>query len=206
MKKLILLFALAFLIYPMKSQASNEEKLLNLEKNSQSQANDVTATMTSASRLFKSPDDLTSVILIIPKGSQVVVLESDSTYLKVSFEDNVGYIYRQHAVIDKNTSQVSEPVRNEVPAEQEVQNNQSQQQLSRFSYLESKYGTSMAARINSGKIWKGMNSEMVKDSWGRADKISREISGNNVKEEWIYKNTWLYFENNTLVGWGAVRK
>ncbi len=51
-----------------------------------------------------------------------------------------------------------------------------------------------------------MNSEMVKDSWGTAEKINRVISGNIIKEEWIYKNTWLYFENNTLVEWGPVRK
>ena len=47
-----------------------------------------------------------------------------------------------------------------------------------------------------------MNSEMVKDSWGTAEKINRIISGNIIKEEWIFKNTWLYFENNTLVEWG----
>ena len=28
----------------------------------------------------------------------------------------------------------------------------------------------MAARLYAGKIWKGMNSEMVRDSWGAAAK------------------------------------
>jgi hypothetical protein len=205
MKKLILIFALLYFVYPMKSQVSAEEKLLGYEKDAKSQANTITATMTSASRLFKSPEDLTSVIIVIPKGSQVTVLESDSTYLKVSFEENVGYIYRKHAEIDKSTVPVTEPVKNQTTVVQENQSNQPQQDVSRFSYLESKYGTSLAARINSGKIWKGMNSEMVKDSWGRPDKINREISGNNIKEEWIYKSTWLYMENNTLVDWGPVR-
>jgi hypothetical protein len=64
----------------------------------------------------------------------------------------------------------------------------------------------MAARLNAGKIWKGMTAEMVNDSWGTADKINRIISGNVVKEEWIYRTTWLYFENNTLLEWGPVRK
>ena len=87
---------------------------------------------------------------------------------------------------------------------QETQPVQEQQQ-SRFSYLENKYGSNMAARLTSGKIWKGMNSEMVRDSWGPAEKINRVISGNIIKEEWIYTNTWLYFENNTLVEWGPIR-
>ena len=37
----------------------------------------------------------------------------------------------------------------------------------------------MAARLYAGKIWKGMNSEMVKDSWGqrkRSTGKSAEIS------------------------------
>ena len=37
---------------------------------------------------------------------------------------------------------------------------------------------------------------------GNSQKDKQVISGNIVKEEWIYKNTWLYFENNTLVEWG----
>jgi len=64
----------------------------------------------------------------------------------------------------------------------------------------------MAARLNAGKIWKGMNSEMIRDSWGKPDKINREINGNTVKEEWIYRTTWLFIENNTLQEWGPVRK
>ena len=64
----------------------------------------------------------------------------------------------------------------------------------------------MADRLYAGKIWKGMNSEMVKDSWGEAEKINRVISGNVIKEEWIFRSTWLYFENNTLLEWGSVKK
>jgi hypothetical protein len=200
MRKLILILTLVSLCYPLISQVSAEDKLREYEKNGNS-AGTVTATLTSSSRLFGNPDDLTSVIYVIPKGSTVTVLGSDSTYLHVVFEEDEGFIYRRHAVIDKS------PVPQQKQSQPQPQpQSQPQSQTSRFAYLESKYGTSMAARINSGKIWKGMNAEMVKDSWGTADKITREISGNTVKEEWIYKSTWLYMENNTLVEWGPVVK
>jgi len=206
MKKLIFILTLAALNYPLRSQVSGGDKLQELEKNSNS-GGLVTATLTSSSRLFGNPDDLTSVIFVIPKGSTVTVLDSDSTYLHVSYEEDDGYIYRRHAVIDKNPVIISKPENVKgVAQQQQPVNQQKQQSTSRFAYLESKYGTSMAARINSGKIWKGMNAEMVKDSWGTADKINREISGNTVKEEWIYKSTWLYMENNTLLEWGPVVK
>ena len=154
--------------------------------------------------MFGEKDDLTTVILIIPSGSIVNVLGSDSTYLHVTFEENEGYIFKRHAVIDK--SPVSPT--NTIQPQQAVQESQpvQERQVSRFSYLENKYGSSMAARLIAGKVWKGMNSEMVRDSWGTAQKTNREIAGNIIKEEWIYKNTWLYFENNTLVDWGPIGK
>jgi hypothetical protein len=99
----------------------------------------------------------------------------------------------------------AQPAIQSQPAAQQTEPVQEQQQ-GRFSYLENKYGSNIANRIFSGKIWKGMNSEMVKDSWGNADKINRIISGNITKEEWIFRSTWLYFENNTLLEWGPVKK
>ena len=89
--------------------------------------------------------------------------------------------------------------------QQARQGNQNQG-MSRFSYLENKYGTNMAARLISGKIWKGMNTEMVKDSWGKAQKTNRVINGNTIREEWIYSNSWLYFENDELVEWGPAKR
>ena len=72
--------------------------LQNAQSGSQPSA---TATMKSSSRLFSMKDDLTSVILIIPVDSTVAVLDSDSTYFHVVFQDNEGYIFKKHAVLDK---------------------------------------------------------------------------------------------------------
>jgi len=204
MKKLTILFLLTSLFFTLSSQATEEDKLLELEKSNTEQKNIITATLTSSSRLFKNPDDLTSVIMIIPKGSQVEVLAADSTYLIVFFDESEGFILKKHAVIDKSREktpqQAEEKTIVQKPAEQAVET------MSRFTYLENKYGTSMAARLNANKIWKGMNAGMVKDSWGKPDKISREINGNTIKEEWFYKSTWLYLENNSLVEWGPLKK
>ncbi|MDP3003828.1 MAG: hypothetical protein Q8N38_11945 [Bacteroidales bacterium] len=204
-KKLI--FSALFLLTVIAAQAKTNKAVLlqDLEKNQSSNQNvTTTATLKSSSRLFGAKDDLTTVIFIIPSGSTVTVLGSDSTYYHVAFEENEGYIFKSHAVIDKtpvNTPQTIQPQQ----ALQEVQPVQ-EQQMSRFSYLENKYGSNMAARLIAGKIWKGMNTEMVKDSWGTAEKINRVMTGNIIKEEWIFKNTWLYFENNTLVEWGPIGK
>lgn len=206
MKKIFLFALLITGVFSLQAQSNKTAVLQDLEKNQPSDQNGtVTATLKVSSRLFGAKDDLTTVILIIPSGSSVTVLDSDSTYFHVTFEDNEGYIFKRQAVLDKSpvaqvkTVQPLQEVQETQPAQQE-------QQISRFTYLENKYGSNMAARLVAGKIWKGMNSEMVKDSWGTAVKTTRVIAGNIIKEEWTFKNTWLYFENNTLVDWGPIKR
>ena len=204
MKKLLLSALFLILITPLRSQETKTEVLQGLEKN---QINDqttlTTATIKSATRLFKDKDDLTSVILVIPQDSTVYVIGSDDTFLQVDFGGNEGFIYARHAEISKpvtvEVSAATEPsaIQEAVPVKEP--------KMSRYEYLEKKYGSSMAARLYSHKIWKGMNAQMVKDSWGSPRKIDRLISGNMVKEEWFYKTTWLRFQNSTLLEWGPIK-
>jgi hypothetical protein len=203
MKKLLLNSLFLLLFFGIQAQSSKIAELQDLEKNqSLKQDKKVTATLKSASRLFGEEDDLTSVILIIPSGSVVTVLESDSTYFKVAFEENEGYIFKRDAIIDNTPVEITVP--DQQQNLQQTEQPAEQSQVSRFTYLENKYGTSMAVRLAAGKIWRGMTAEMVRDSWGTPLKINREI-GNIVKEEWIYKNTWLFIENNNLVEWGPIQ-
>lgn len=204
MKKVISGILCLLFFLSVQAQTNRTDLLQDLEKNQPlAQNQQTTATLKYASRLFESKDDLTSVILIIPKDSVAVVLGSDSTYLKVGYGDFEGYIFRRDAIINIVPAESTAPTR---PAEkQQVEQQPEQGQISRFSYLENKYGSNMAARLASGKIWKGMSAEMVRDSWGKPVKINR-IIGDIVKEEWIYRNTWLYIENDLLVEWGPISR
>jgi hypothetical protein len=205
MKNLLIFTLMIIGALPIKAQADKTDVLQNLENKSVvNQFVTPTATLKSSSRLFKTKDDLTSVIMIIPSGSKVNILDSDSAYLHVVFEENEGFILTRHAVIDKTP--VNKPQTIEQP-QPEVQVQPGQKQvMSRLSYLENKYGSNIASKIVAGKIWKGMNAEMVTDSWGIPQKINKVTGGSIRKEEWIFKNTWLYFENNTLTEWGPLNK
>ncbi len=204
--KIITLSLLILFSFRVANAQDNRAIILQDLENSQAAPQDIkqTATLKSASRLFGAKDDLTTVILIIPRDSVVDILGSDSTYLNVIFEGNEGYIFKRDAEINEAPVPSQTVVRPEEKT-MEVKPEDATQQTSRFSYLESKYGSSMAAKLMAGKVWKGMDSGMVRDSWGKPQKINRVISGNTVKEEWIYKNTWLYIENDFLVEWGPIR-
>jgi len=52
--------------------------------------------------------------------------------------------------------------------------------------------------ILKGSICIGMTKDEVKASWGEPDDINRTITRWGVEEQWIYGNTYLYFENNKL--------
>jgi hypothetical protein len=154
--------------------------------------------------------------MIIPSGSQVTILDSDSTYFLVNYEDNEGFVLkRQIENVNRQTTgnQRDNAAQENVETGAANSNNAANERYpvetqneSRFSYLEKKYGTSIAARINSGKIWKGMDADMVRDSWGNPLKINRIINGNTVREEWTYRNSILYFDDGVLRNWGPVRK
>ncbi len=193
------------------SQTNKSEILQELEKRQGTDKDaQVTAIIRSATRLFRDKDDLTSVLMVIPKDSVVNVLGSDEKFLDVSFRGIEGYIYASHAEIE-SLKAVTKPAprqREQAMDDQQPQQSQRQvqrQKISRFEYLMNKYGNQVATQLYAGKIWKGMTGEMVKDSWGSPRKINRVISGNNIREEWIYQNTWLYLQNDELVQWGPVR-
>jgi hypothetical protein len=204
MKKLTISIFMMLLAFSLNAQDNRVNTLQNLESaQSQNQDTKLTAIVNKATRLFGAKDDLTSVIMIVPAGDTVDVIGSDSTFYQIIYQESEGYIFKRHATVQKITNNVASAVQQQT----DVQEGQPvrQQQISRFSYLENKYGTSMAARLISGKIWKGMTTEMVQDSWGSPKKINRIINGNIVKEDWYYNNSWLYFENDTLTEWGPAK-
>jgi hypothetical protein len=67
--------------------------------------------------------------------------------------------------------------------------------------LVSKYGAKNAAMILEGKIWLGMTSAMAKESWGEPEKVNRTVGTYGQHEQWIYGQTYLYFENGILKTW-----
>ncbi len=226
MKKYYLSFLMIFLAFTVNAQEDKTGLLQDLENDQalnsvsevQTDVSDdqdviMTARLKSATRLFGDKYDLTSVIMVLPADTELEILDSDSTYLHVIIEDYEGYIYEKHAIISEASKPVlPEPeiaeeeavVPEEEPVQQTVQPVQ-EREVSRFTYLENKYGSNTAAKLMAGKIWKGMEAEMILDSWGNPRKINRVISGNVIKEEWIFRNTWLYIENDILTEWGPIR-
>ena len=52
--------------------------------------------------------------------------------------------------------------------------------------------------IENHKVRIGMNKEQVKLSWGKPQKINKDIYADSIHEQWIYNNQYLYLENDIL--------
>ncbi len=206
MKKVIISFTFIISAIILSAQDSRTSILQDLEGSGTQQQVSQTGILKSSSRLFGEKDDLTTVITIIPAGSEVEITGADSAYYQVTWDDLSGYLFKRHVELQAQAPPKLTQSGSSISQEQPTVIKEQEQQVSRFSYLEGKYGSTMAARLLAGKIWKGMNTEMVRDSWGKPQKINRVIAGNTVKEEWIFTSTWLYFENDDLVEWGPVRR
>jgi hypothetical protein len=63
------------------------------------------------------------------------------------------------------------------------------------------YGQANADKIFAHKIWLGMTQEMTLESWGKPGDINRSVGSWGVDEQWVYGDTYLYFENGVLSSW-----
>ena len=105
-------------------------------------------------------------------------------YFKVKRQDVVAWVDERHELI-----------RGIIPMSEEYD--------TRFKDLIKKYGSKNADRILSGKIWIGMTTAMLKDSWGDPAQINRTVTKYSVHEQWVYSKgegpaDYVYVENGQL--------
>lgn len=61
-----------------------------------------------------------------------------------------------------------------------------------------KFGDENWQRILDGKVKIGMTKEMCELSWGKPKSINETITSENISEQWVYTDNYLYFDNGIL--------
>ena len=172
------------------------------------------ASTKGAVRLFTDKDDLTSVITLIPAGSTVELISSDDDFAYVLFGDSEGFVKAgsltvvQPQAVEETGEADSSPSMYSDQEMQEQEKEQEQQYYApedRYDILVNKYGTDIGKRLYQHKVWKGVSSEMARDSWGKPVQINRMYVDQSVEEEWIYSKKYLYFKDDVLIDWGPVK-
>ena len=100
---------------------------------------------------------------------------------------------------------VNEQAQEAMPAQPTPDNQYRQVPTERYQALSEKYGADLGLKIYQHKVWKGITSEMARDSWGKPVQINRMYVDTSVDEEWIYTKSYLYFRDGVLIEWGPVK-
>ena len=64
-----------------------------------------------------------------------------------------------------------------------------------------KYGKENGTRVAEGQIWKGMTDKMLRDSWGKPDKIDKTVYSYGVFTQWYYGKITYFFRDGKLTDW-----
>jgi len=78
----------------------------------------------------------------------------------------------------------------------------------RTAWLVQKFGVEPAERIMARKVWQGMTSEQLLESWGQPEDVDEKVMKSKTKQVWKYKEIGknryrqrVFIENNFVVGW-----
>ncbi len=194
-------------IVPLNAQQFNEleRKLNQLEQNStksniRTEVTDTSFTSngvtSSGCRLYSDMGNLSSVISIIPADTRIIIVDVMDEYYYIKTEVNQGFVKKSKINPDQSFIKKISEVKTQQDTATRFSN--------KLDYLRYTYGWETAQKIFDHKIWRNMTTNMVKDSWGRPDKINRLINSGQVKEEWFYPSTYLIFLNEKLIEWGPV--
>lgn len=204
MKKNLILVFITCILFLAAENTGNSQTTMNQAEDEMAQTPSL-ASVNFSTRLFKDRDDLTSVMVVIPSGSMVEIIDTAGSYIFVRYEGSDGYIQSRHASPAASPADITRQTENTEASQDATEPQYNSATYDRSAYLTDKYGEETGKRIYERKIWKGMTGEMIIDSWGNPSKISRVISGDNIREEWSYSNTWLFLSNDRLTEWGPAR-
>jgi hypothetical protein len=165
--------------------------------------------VSSESLKIRKKDDSSADILFQPKKGEIIELidyGDFNDYWKVSYKNSFGYVndvFIQQTSEIQNFKKILIAKKTLKAEEQKLLNTKrlAGQKENRKKDLIKRYGAEIANKILAGKIWLGMSSEMAKESWGLPEQNNRTVGTWGTHEQWVYGDTYLYFENGTLTSW-----
>ena len=169
----------------------------------------------NVNKVRKQPDPMSEIIGSIDPNVAVELIDFNSIgYWLIKSDNMVGFtssVYLkmtdeieelQAAFTERNELQMERELEKEKMAAVERQKNTNAKLKANLAQrkknLIAKYGEKNGTRIFNGHYWLGMTDDMARESLGRPSDINRTVGSFGVHEQWVYYNTYLYFENGIL--------
>ena len=69
-----------------------------------------------------------------------------------------------------------------------------------------KFGNLNGKRIANKQVWKGMSDKMLQLSWGKPDKINKNVEKWGTFTQWYYGDVTFFFKNGLLIDWEEIKQ
>lgn len=154
----------------------------------------------------KSSNVMGEIITKLTEKKEVVLLDYYDGYFGICTDSICGYMSEMW--IEKN-EKVYEFIKVKKQEQKELKRLEYERKLklkeAEYAKLEKeyikKYGQKTYDKLKQGYYWIGMNREMATISLGSPKDINRTVGSWGVHEQWVYDDTYLYFENGKLTSY-----
>jgi hypothetical protein len=146
----------------------------------------------------------------IATGSKVKVIDVGTKYYQVNYKIHNGWFRKSYlgteadyqALLLERRKADAKAKADKIKAENAAIKAKKDAIAKRKADLTKKYGSQeIAERIMAKKFWLGMTSAMALESLGKPEDVNRSVGSWGTHEQWIYGETYLYFENGVLTSW-----
>lgn len=183
------------------SELKAKEYLLKYENNDSLLFIKTVTTMEA--KLRRNSDPSSTILERIPGGDTITILDFFDNYWGVRHDSVYGYL---HSVYLVNTDEMETIIylhRQEIERinQAALESDKKEKELLQKEFkdmLYNKFGSEVAKRLLKNQYWIGMTDEMALISLGSPDKKNRSVGSWGIHEQWIYGDTYLYFENGVL--------
>ncbi len=156
----------------------------------------------SEAKLKLNPMPLSDILLIIPKGTFVKILDYIDGYFGVCYNGKCGYlseIYIEENEILSDYVKLKENQKEELKKLSKI--NSTKENLELEEKYKKKYGLKQYERLKRGEYWIGMSYDMAVISLGYPKDSIYTLSEFGSYETCIYGSLYLFFENGKLVSY-----
>jgi len=167
------------------------------------QDSSLTGTIYKTGKLRVSPGPVGDLITSLTEGEKVIILDYSDGYFGVCSDNYCGYMNEMW--INKNDeiwsfikAKKEEAYELEKLKEEQEKKAIAAEQAKLDKKYREKYGEETYKKLKNGYYWLEMTREMAIISLGYPLEINKSVGSWGVKEQWVYDEMYLYFENGYL--------
>lgn len=153
---------------------------------------------------------LGNVIMRFNGNTKITILENAGDFYKTCYNDKCGYIsevwLEQSDELKKMKSDNAETWKekqNLIEKDRliKIKEEDNRRLAERITLYTKKYGKTNGTLVAKNMIQTGMTKDMVIDSRGLPETINETVTSWGTRQQWVYKSSYLYFENGKLISW-----